>query len=163
MKSFDTLSVPGTRMLGADDLDRVVAIDRAHSGHSRRRFFEKRFAAANARGDDFVHIGVVRGGALRGFILAHLERGEFGRDNVVGVLDAVGVEPECQERGVGQSLVEGLISVMRQKGVRDLNSQSNWTNHDLLRFFDASGFYLSPRLVLERSVSELAVEVMEEV
>jgi hypothetical protein len=32
-----------------------------------------------------------------------------------------------------------------------LQSQAGWTNHALLRFFEASGFGLAPRLVLERS------------
>jgi ribosomal protein S18 acetylase RimI-like enzyme len=157
------ISYGGVRELAPHDIDRVVAIDRAHTGQSRRRFFEKRLAAAKARPNDFIHIGVVRGGSLRGFILAHLERGEFGRDDVRGVFDAVGVEPECQERGVGQSLMEELVSIMRQKGVRNLHSQANWTSHNLLRFFDASGFYLSPRLILERPVSELFAETVEEV
>jgi ribosomal protein S18 acetylase RimI-like enzyme len=153
----------GTRALSAEDIDRIVAIDRAHTGQSRRRFFEKRFAAAKAAPDDFVHIGVVRGGSLRGFILAHLQRGEFGRDDAIGVFDAVGVELECQERGVGQSLMEELVAIMRGRGVRYLHSQANWTNHGLLRFFDGSGFCVSPRLVLERSVMEPLPETVEEV
>jgi preprotein translocase subunit Sec61beta len=41
---------------------------------------------------------------------------------------------------------------MREKGVQSLQSQADWTNHGLLRFFDSSGFGLAPRLVLERSV-----------
>jgi GNAT superfamily N-acetyltransferase len=157
------ISFRGARALGANDIDRIVAIDSIYTGHSRRRFFEKRFAAAEANPDDFVHIGVMRGGSLRGFILAHLERGEFGREDVVGVFDAVGVEPQVQERGVGQSLIEELIEVMRSKGVHSLQSQGNWTNHDVLRFLDASGFALSPRHILERSVSAPLVEVTEDI
>lgn len=157
------ISYRGARPLGGYDLDRVVAIDRAHTAHSRRRFFEKRFAAAEACPDDFVHIGIMRGGSLRGFIMAHVLRGEFGREHPVGVFDAVGVEPECRERGVGQNLIEELVDSMRRKGVLSLQSQANWTSHDLLRFFDTSGFSLSPRLILERSATEPLAEVMEEV
>lgn len=157
------ISYRGARPLGENDLDRVVAIDRAHAGQSRRRFFEKRFAAAEANPDDFVHIGMMRGGSLRGFILAHVLRGEFGREHAVGVFDAVGVEPESQERGVGQNLMEELVEIMRRKGVRSLHSQANWTSYNLLRFFDASGFALSPRLILERSASEPLAEITEDV
>lgn len=163
MRPVAAMTSPATRALSAEDINRIVTIDRAHTGQSRRRFFEKRFAAAKAKPDDFVHIGVVRGGSLRGFILAHLQRGEFGRDDVIGVFDAVGVEPECQDRGVGQNLMEELVAIMRQKGVRCLHSQSDWTSHNLIRFFDASGFLLSSRMVLERSVAEPLVEAMEEV
>jgi L-amino acid N-acyltransferase YncA len=152
----------GIRSIDASDLERVVAIDRAHTGHSRRRFFEKRFAAAAAHPDDFVQIGLMRGGSLRGFAIARLLRGEFGHKDIVAVLDVVGVELESQDRGVGQNLIEQLIEIMQHRGVRSLHSQAGWTNHHLLRFFEASGFQLSPRMVLERSVSEPLVESAEE-
>jgi len=64
--------VSHARTLGLDDLERVIAIDSAHTGHSRRRFFEKRFAAAVARPQDFATIGIDRNGALRGFAIARI-------------------------------------------------------------------------------------------
>ena len=151
-----------TRSIDAGDLERVIAIDRAHTGHSRRRFFEKRFATAAAHHDDFVQIGLTRGGSLRGFAIARLSRGEFGREDVLAVLDVVGVELESQDRGVGQTLIELLIEILRQKGVRSIHSQASWANHDLLRFFDSAGFQLCPRVVLERSVTEALLEPAEE-
>jgi hypothetical protein len=42
------------RPLGENDVERVIAIDRAHSGHARRHFFEKRFAALTARPGDYI-------------------------------------------------------------------------------------------------------------
>jgi len=148
--------------IDAHDLERVVEIDRIHSGHSRRRFFEKRFACAAANPDNFVQLGLMRGGSLRGFAIVRLLRGEFGRENAVALLDVLGVAPESQEQGVGQALIEGLVEIMRQKGVRSLHSQARWTNMQLLRFFDAAGFRLSPRLVLDRSVAEPLIEPLEE-
>lgn len=148
--------------LSAVHLDRVVAIDRAHTGYARRRFFEKRFAAAEARPDDFVLLGVMRGGALRGFVIAQVLHGEFGREEDVAVLDAVGVEAESQDRGIGHTLMDELVAMLRQKGVRSLHSQTKWVNYDLLRFFEASGFELAPRFILERSVTERLSEEVEE-
>ena len=153
----------GVRPLTAEDIERVIAIDRAHSGFARRRFFEKRFAAATARPDDFIHIGMARGGALRGFAIARILRGEFGREHAVVLLDAIGVEMESQERGIGQVLMAELTDVMRRMGMRSLQSLADWKNHDLVRFFDAAGFELAPRLVLERPVAELMTEASEEV
>jgi GNAT superfamily N-acetyltransferase len=144
-----------TRLLSTGDVERVIAIDRAHTGYSRRRFFDKRFAAAKAHPDDFVHIGVMRGGSLRGFATARIVRGEFGRHDAVAVLDGLGVAPESQERGIGHELIEELIRLTRGRGVFSLQSETEWKNHDLVRFFDASGFRLAPRLVLERPVAEL--------
>ncbi|MGD0150456.1 MAG: GNAT family N-acetyltransferase [Xanthobacteraceae bacterium] len=148
----------GIRALNADDLERVIIIDRAHSGRSRRHFFEKRFAAAAAHPDEFIQIGVTRDGSLRGFAIARLFRGEFGREPMVAMLDAIGVEMEVQEQGVGHMLMDGLIETLRPAGVHTLQSQAEWTNHGLMRFFDASGFKLAHRVVLERSTSEPLAE-----
>jgi GNAT superfamily N-acetyltransferase len=149
--------------LGVADVERVITIDRTHSGRSRRRFFEKRFAAAAARPDDYVHIGAMRGGAMRGFAIARILRGEFGYEQAVAVLDAIGVEATSQERGIGQALMEALSDIMRQNGVGLLQTQADWTNHDLLRFFSAAGFKLAPRLVLQRPAGELPVDTSEDV
>lgn len=142
----------GIRPLRTGDLEQVIAIDSGHVGEPRRRFFEKRLAHAQRQPEDFVHIGALRGGVLVGFAFARILRGEFGRDQAIAVLDAVSVARDSRERGVGHALMDGLTTIMRRKGVQSLQSQAGWTNHALLRFFDASGFGLAPRLVLERSV-----------
>ncbi len=140
------------RPLRSVDLERVIVIDSGHVGEPRRRFFEKRLAHAKQHPDDYVHVGVVRNGALVGFAFALILRGEFGREQAIATLDAVGVEHDSRERGVGHALMDGLTEALRQRGVKSLQSQADWTNHALLRFFDASGFGLAPRMMLERSV-----------
>jgi GNAT superfamily N-acetyltransferase len=160
--TVETTTSRNTRALVAADLERVIAIDRVHSGRSRRHFFEKRFANAQARPDDFVQVGVMTGDGLQGFAVARILRGEFGQKDAVAVLDAVGVDPQSREHGLGQSLMEGLLDVSGRRGVRALQSQVSWTNLDLLRFFNASRFKLAPRLDLERPVAELREGVDEE-
>jgi GNAT superfamily N-acetyltransferase len=150
------------RPIDANDLEAVVAIDRTHTQYSRHRFFEKRFAQAAAHPAEFVQIGFARGGSLRAFAIAHILRGQFGRDDAVAVLDALGVESDSQSHGMGQLLISQLLEILQQRGVRVLHSQSSWKNHDLLRFFDRCGFRLSPRTVLERSVVTPLYEAVEE-
>lgn len=157
------VAIRESRPLRMDDLERVIAIDAAHSGHSRRRFFEKRFAAAGAQPEDFVHLGAVQGGSLCGFVIARLHRGEFGREQTVAVLDAIGVETESRERGIGQLLMRELAEVMRVRGVRTLQSQADWTNHELVRFFATVGFNLAPRLMLQRPIAVPLDEAIEEI
>jgi ribosomal protein S18 acetylase RimI-like enzyme len=151
-----------TRALVAADLERVIAIDRIHSGRSRRHFFEKRFANAQARPDDFVQIGVATGEGLQGFAIARILRGEFGQKDAIAVLDAVGVDPQSHEHGLGQSLMEGLVELSGKRGARSVQSHVSWTNLDLLRFFNASRFKLAPRLDLERPVADLREDADEE-
>ncbi len=150
------------RPIDTDDLETVLAIDLAHTKYSRRRFFEKRLAQAAAHPDQYVQIGFARGGSLRGFAIAHLLRGQFGREDSVAVLDALGVEFGSQSHGMGQLLIGHLLEILRQKGVRVLHSQASWRNHELLRFFDRCGFALCSRVVLERTVAEPLIELVEE-
>src|SRR5512144_1703618 len=87
------------RPLRSIDLERVIAIDSAYVGEPRRRFFEKRLAHAKRHPEDFVHVGVARDGVLAGFAFARILRGEFGRDQAIATLDAVGVARDSQARG----------------------------------------------------------------
>ena len=150
------------RPLRPADLERVIAIDSADMGEPRRRFFEKRLSHAQQHPDDFVHVGVARSGALVGFAFARILRGEFGRAPTVATLDAVGVEHDSRKHGVGRALMDGLTKMLREKRVQSLQSQTDWTNDALLRFFDSSGFRLAPRLVLERSVAAPLAEPIED-
>ena len=152
-----------TRLLVAKDLDRVIAIDRANAGSGRRHFFEKRFAAAAARPEDFIHLGVEGGGVLCGFAFARLLRGEFGREQITAVLDAVGVAAESRQRGIGRGLLRELVKRLRGLGVRTLHSQAEWSDTELTRFLAATGFKLAPRLALERSLAAPLVEQSDDV
>jgi GNAT superfamily N-acetyltransferase len=162
MPALATLDT-GPRALSAGDLERVIAIDRAQGDHARRRFFEKRFAAAAAHPEDFIHVGVTRGGTLRGFAFARLLRGEFGREHVTAVLDAIGVEPVSRETGIGRSLLQELVARLRAVGARTLHSQAEWSDPELTHFFAATGFRLAPRVALERSLATPLVEQIEDV
>jgi len=153
----------GLRTLDAGDLERVIEIDRTPGGRTRRRFFEKRFAAAAAHPEDFMHLGVMRGGALRGFAFARLLRGEFGREQVSAVLDAIAVEPPSRGTGIGRTLLQELVARLRAVGARTLHSQTEWSEPELTRFFAAAGFKMAPRIALERSLATPLVEQVEEV
>ncbi len=144
----------GTRALAAGDLERVVALDGAAAGRSRRGFYAKRLGALEQDPDSEVALGAERGGQLVGFALAHLLDGEFGGVAPVGVLDAIAVDEAARASGVASALLDGLQSELRRRGVRELRTQADWTEHGLVSFFSAAGFRLSPRLVLEREVEK---------
>jgi ribosomal protein S18 acetylase RimI-like enzyme len=146
------------RALRREDLERIIAIDQAHAGISRRGFIEKRLTAAQARPEDFIFVGIERDGTLLGFALGRVLCGEFGQPEPTAVLDVIGVDSAHQEHGYGHSLMGGVLAAIRERGVRELHSQAEWTSHDLLKFFDSSGFTLAPRVVLERSTSPALIE-----
>jgi GNAT superfamily N-acetyltransferase len=159
-----TLSPDTTvRALHVGDLERVIAIDQAHSGTARRRFMERRLAAGAQSPDEYVLIGLEHSGTLVGFALGRLLYGEFGRVEPVAVLDAIGVDRSSQEHGYGHALMAGLLAAVRRRGARQLHSQADWTNHGLLKFFDSAGFKLAQRVVLERGTAQSMDESGEDI
>jgi ribosomal protein S18 acetylase RimI-like enzyme len=156
MRNAATNGRSEVRRLRPADLEQVIAIDSHHFGRQRRAFFEKRLAQARKQPQDYVQVGIERNGVLAGFAFACILRGEFGRDQTNANLDAVGVLVSNREQGIGHALMDGLADALRREGVRSLQFQADWTNHALLRFFDASGFGVAPRLVLERMTTPLS-------
>ncbi len=143
-------SPEAVRPLVAGDLDRVVAIDREATGRSRRGFYEKRLTAMRRNPAAFVALG--HGGAdhLDGFVLAQILDGEFGGRHPVAVLDALGVASAARHHGIGHTLFTALETALRRRGARELRTQAPWQDRELLRLFEAVGFTVAPRLVLER-------------
>src|SRR3990172_5103557 len=68
----------GLRALLPGDLDRVSEIESRITGHSRKGFLEKRFAAAAKSPDGFIACTAVRDGKLAGYAIARIQEGEFG-------------------------------------------------------------------------------------
>jgi GNAT superfamily N-acetyltransferase len=155
--------VMSIRPLDAADVNAVEAIDSMHGGHSRRHFFEKRFAAAQDHPEDYLHVGAAIDGRIKGFAIARVLRGEHGQRDMVAVIDAVAVDRDRLRQGVGRALVKELIKQARARGIDSLQSQAAWEEFELLRFFRGSGFALAPRLALERAVSDLPEREEEEV
>ena len=148
----------GIGPLTPDDLDGVIAIDRKLSGASRRGFYDKRLTAALNAPHDFVYVGMRDGDRLVGFALARLLAGGFGRTGPRAALDAIGVDPQYSGRGAGRRMLAAVEEVLVHKGARELISQASWTNHKLLGFFDAAGFQLASRIVVDRDTASALPE-----
>lgn len=158
MSSATRKTEPTVRPLKAADLGRVVEIDAAHTGVARGHFFEKRLRAAEREPEEFIHLGTGTARTLAAYALARVQRGEFGREEAVIVLDALGVAPGSQEQGHGRALLRTLGEEARRRGIRRLLSQADWRSHHLLKFFDHEGFEIAARMVLERAVGEPLAE-----
>jgi ribosomal protein S18 acetylase RimI-like enzyme len=71
-------------------------------------------------------------------------------------LDAIGVDPALVGRhGVGSELLDHLAAELRARGIGELATQVDWTDHRLIGFFSRAGFVLAPRIVLERATADL--------
>ncbi len=68
----------------------------------------------------------------------------------MAVLDALGVASAARHHGIGHTLFTALETALRRRGARELRTQAPWQDRELLRLFEAVGFTVAPRLVLER-------------
>ena len=144
------------RPLAAADLEAVIGIDTQTAGRARRGFFERRLAAAVKEPKHFIYVGAEWDGTLQGFALVSILAGEYGVADEIAVLDAIGVAPQAQGRGIGRALMARIEQVMRDKDIHELRTESAWTSHALLGFLEAAGFTLSPWMVLSRDVGRTA-------
>ena len=139
------------KALTSNDLEAVITIDRAHTGTSRRGYFEKRLTAATDRPKDYIYVGLHIDDTLAGFAFAKLVEGEFGKPGASAALDAIGVNPAFQGQGAGRQLLAGIESILTAKSVSQIISQVDWSNQTMLGFLASAGFTLDSRMVLVRS------------
>jgi ribosomal protein S18 acetylase RimI-like enzyme len=147
------------RSLHPDDLDRVSGIENRITGHSRKGFLEKRFAAAAKSPGGFIACAAVRDGKLAGYAIARIQEGEFGAPNAVAVLDVIGIDPDVQGKGIGKAVLAEMERVMKTRGIGTLRTQVDWGNPAMVRFFSSAGFLLAPAQILERDTSPLREEI----
>jgi len=150
------------RPLVADDLAQVIAIDEENTGRSRKNFFEKRVAAALNEPKQFVYIACVCNHEVKGYLLARLQRGEFGGARTVAVVDDIGVGRDVQGQGVGRALMAELAAIIQKKCINEIRSQVDWADQGMLRYFAATGFHLAPRTIYQRVTSYLDAQVQED-
>ena len=140
--------------LAQGDLDAVVAIDAVIEGRSRREYMQRRLTAALKLPEQHVQLAAVENGTLAGYIMARRAHGEFGRVLPGLRIEAVGVRSERRGLGVGRALIDALASYASRHGAAELRTTAAWNQHDMLRWFDASGFRLDPGLIVECAVGD---------
>ena len=149
------------RSLHREDLDRVSSIESRITGHSRKGFLQKRFAAAAESPDGFIACAAVRDEKLSGYAIARIQEGEFGAQDAVAVLDVIGIDPDAQGKGIGKALLAEMERRMKARGIETLRTQVDWGSPPMIRFFSSTEFLLAPAQVLERDTSPLREEIRE--
>ncbi len=137
------------RPLAPHDLDAVAAIDAALGGRARRAYFERRLQAAQRDPAQHLQLAAERDGALAGYMLGRALEGEFGRSEPALRLEALGVEPRSQGRGLGKALSQAFEDAARRLGAAEIRTTAVWREHGLLRFLDRAGYRLADSHVLD--------------
>lgn len=137
------------RALRPEDLDAVVAIDRAIEQRPRRTYVLRRLEAALREPAHHAQFAAADAQGVVGYLLARRLCGEFGRRQPALRIELVGVREDLQGRGIGRLLLDALTRHARRHGVTELRTAADWRDDRMLRWFAATGFLLAPERVLE--------------
>ena len=145
---LDTDAVP-VRTLGAADLDAITRIDRKIVGRARREYLSRKLSTALRDSGVCISLAAEADGRLAGFLMGSLYYGEFGLPEPVAILDTLEVDPDVRHRRIASALLHQLVLNLRALGIERVQTEVDWTQHDLLAFFAQAGFRPAPRFCLE--------------
>ena len=142
------------RLMKADDFDAVVGIDEKVLKAARPDYYEMRFEKL-FQSKDYVPASLVaedEDGTVVGFIMGELFLGEYGIFQEQATLDTIGVDPDCQQKGIGRQLMKEFMDHLRELGVQKIHTLVDWNDSKLVEFFRANKFSPSQTINLERSL-----------
>ncbi|OGI69029.1 MAG: GNAT family N-acetyltransferase [Candidatus Muproteobacteria bacterium RBG_16_60_9] len=141
---------PKMRVMREADLDVIVAIDEQVSGQNRREYYERKAAMLlNKRHAINSSLVAEIDGKVVGFMMGDVYFGEFGIPDTSATIDALGVDPALQNRGIASELLDQFVMNMKAAGVNKIYTLVNWDDFALEHFFASHKFVPSKRINLE--------------
>jgi ribosomal protein S18 acetylase RimI-like enzyme len=142
------------RLMKAEDFDAVVGIDEKVLNASRPQYYELKFEKL-FRSNDYLPTSLVaekEDGTVVGFVMGELYMGEYGIFQQEATIDTIGVDPDYQNKGIGEQLINEFMDHLRHIGVKKVNTLVDWNDSKLIQFFSANQFSPSKTINLERSL-----------
>jgi predicted N-acetyltransferase YhbS len=142
------------RLMQADDFNAVVGIDEKVLKAARPEYYEMKFEKL-FQSKDYIPASLVAeeaDGTVVGFVMGELFLGEYGLFQEVATLDTIGVDPDCQHKGIGKRLIDEFMDHLRELGVQKVHTLVDWNDSRLVQFFRANRFVPSQTINLERSL-----------
>jgi ribosomal protein S18 acetylase RimI-like enzyme len=142
------------RLMKADDFDAVVKIDALVLKASRPEYYELKFEKLFGT-RDYLPTSLVaetEDGTVVGFVMGELYMGEYGIFQEEARIDTIGVDPDYQNKGIGEQLINEFMDHLRHIGVKKVNTLVDWNDSKLIQFFSANQFSPSKTINLERSL-----------
>ncbi len=140
------------RSMKEEDLAALVNIDRRITGRDRAAFFQQLLAEALHGSDVRISLVAERGGGPVGFIMARVDYGEFGQVEPIAIMDAIGVDTDYRDLGVGRALLSQLQINLKTLGVERIRTEIDWRDRDLIGYLDHCGFRPAQHLCFEHVI-----------
>jgi len=138
------------RSMTPTDLPAIVRIDRGITGRDRAGYLKAKLAEALDDSTLRVSLCARRDGTSIGYLMARVDRGDFGRTEPVAVIDTIGVDPEYAHHGIGRALLSQLFVNLGALHVERVETVVDARDLGLLGFLYGVGFAPSQRLLFER-------------
>jgi len=139
-------------VVGASDLDAVVALDAASTGTAKAEYWQdilERFTQKNSRIKRYFLVGRSPDNELLGFIVGEIRAWEFGSPPCGWVI-ALNVTTDHRERGIGTKLLDALCAQMKKDGATTIRTMVLANDKVNLSFFRGEGLAAGPYIELER-------------
>jgi len=145
------------RLMADDDFEAVVRIDEKVLKASRQEYYEVKFEKL-FKSKEYLPTSLVaeeEDGTVVGFILGELYMGEYGITREKATLDTIGVDPDCQHKGIGKRLVNEFVDHLKELGVQKINTLVDRKDSKLIHFFNTNQFGPSKAFIyLERNLKK---------
>ncbi|MDP3084853.1 MAG: GNAT family N-acetyltransferase [Rubrivivax sp.] len=132
------------------DLADIVRIDRGITGRDRSAYLQAKLSEALDDAGLRISLAARRDGANVGYLMARVDRGDFGRTEPVAVIDTLGVDPEYARRGVGRALLSQLFANLGALRVERVETVVTAGELPMLGFLFGAGFAPAQRLAFAR-------------
>ena len=143
------------RLMQVEDFDAVVGIDEKVLKASRPEYYALKFEKL-FKSREYLPTSLVaenQDSVVVGFVMGELYMGEYGIAGEGATLDSIGVDPDCQQKGVGEQLMNEFMDHLRDLGVQKVNTLVDRSDTALMRFFNANQFSPSKTIInLERDL-----------
>ena len=128
------------------DLSDIVRIDRDITGRDRSAYMQAKLAEAIDDSSLRLSLAAQCDSVNVGYLMARVDRGDYGRTEPVAIIDTLGVAPDYARRGIGRALLSQLFVNLGALRVERVETLVDPRNQALLGFFFAVGFAPAQRL-----------------
>lgn len=126
------------RQITEEDIDGVLAIDRAITG-SNRAITYTTIPGSFVEADLEISMVAEVSDQIVGFVLGRITESPYGLADIA-LLELMGINSAYQRHGIGTALVQGFMERCRQKGVKSVHSFISGHDLWLLSFVNSLGF-----------------------